>query len=101
MKKKTSWILAIAMALLIIGIILQYTVGSMFSAGDYSLNFFAVGDFSCGVFAAGKFACGIFSIGIFSIGIFSLGIFNVGLYAIGIFMIAWQKRLPTTLQRFS
>ena len=92
---KKSWILILASVLLITGIILQFTKGDMFSAGDYCSNYFAAGDFACGVFAAGKFSIGIFSIGIFSIGIFSIGIFNIGLYAIGLFVLGWKKRLPS------
>lgn len=98
MKTFKNWILIIAAVLFVVGLILELTVGGMFSAGDYSLNYFAAGDFSCGVFAAGKFSIGIFSIGIFSIGIFSLGIFNIALYGLGIFILAYRKRYPKFIQ---
>ena len=97
--KKFYWIFLIAIALFMMGVVLNVIFGHLFSAGVYSRNYFAAGDYAMGVFAAGKFSIGIFSagtfsIGIFSIGIFSLGIFNIGLYAIGLFVIAWRKRLP-------
>jgi hypothetical protein len=88
---KKTWILITAVVLFVVGLILHFTMGNQFSAGDFTFNYFAAGDFAFGVFAAGKFACGIFSIGIFSIGIFSLGIFNIGLYTIGFFLIGWKK----------
>jgi hypothetical protein len=88
---KKTWILLTAIVLVIVGLILNFTVGNQFSSGDFCLNYFAAGDFACGVFAAGKFSCGIFSIGIFSIGVFSLGIFNIGLYVIGFFLIGLKK----------
>ncbi len=87
-------ILGLAAALLIVGIVLHFTVGGMFSSGDYCFNYFAAGDFACGVFASGKFAVGIFSAGIFSFGIFSIGIFNIALYATGLFVIAWKRKVP-------
>ncbi len=93
MMKKT-WIIITAIALLIVGIILNFTLGNQFSAGDYVINYFAAGDFACGVFAAGKFSVGIFSVGIFSVGIFSLGIFNIALYATGFFILGWKKNYP-------
>jgi len=96
--KKQVWITVSGITLLILGLILHFTKGNMFSSGDYSLNYFAAGDFACGVFAAGKFSVGIFSIGIFSLGIFSLGIFNVAIYAIGLFVFAYRKKLPKQLQ---
>ena len=92
MKKK--WIIITAAILLVAGLILNFTIGNQFSAGDFAFNYFAAGDFACGVFAAGKFSLGIFSIGIFSAGIFSLGIFNIGLYACGFFILGWKKALP-------
>jgi hypothetical protein len=95
---KKTWILLTAIALIVVGLILQFTVGNQFSAGDFICNYFAAGDFACGVFAAGKFSMGIFSIGIFSIGIFSISIFNIGLYTIGIFALGWKKRLPWWLE---
>jgi hypothetical protein len=88
---KRTWILVSATALLIVGLILHFTVGGMFSAGDFTLNYFAAGDFACGVFAAGKFAVGIFSAGIFSFGIFGIGIFNIAVYATGLFLWGWKK----------
>jgi len=91
---KKYWILLTAVALIIIGVVLNAIFGNLFSTGTYSFNYFASGDYAMGVFATGKFSIGIFSAGIFSIGIFSIGIFNVGLYAIGIFVLAWKKRLP-------
>jgi hypothetical protein len=91
---KKTWILLTACVLVLAGLILQFTIGGQFGAGDFSCNYFAAGDFACGVFAAGKFSIGIFSIGIFSIGIFSIGIFNIGLYAMGIFILGWKKQLP-------
>ena len=75
-----SWILITAAVLLVTGIVLQLTIGNMFSAGDYSFNYFAAGDFACGVFAAG---------------IFSIGIFNIGLFAVGLFIMGWKKRYPS------
>jgi hypothetical protein len=95
---KKTWILLTACALIVVGLILNFTIGNQFSAGDYSFNYFAAGDFACGVFAAGKFSIGIFSIGIFSIGIFSVSIFNIGLYTIGIFVLGWKKALPWWLE---
>jgi hypothetical protein len=95
---KKTWILLTACALIVVGLILQFTVGKQFSAGDFVCNYFAAGDFACGVFAAGKFSIGIFSIGIFSIGIFSISIFNIGLYTIGIFALGWKKSLPWCLE---
>ena len=91
---KKTWILLTACALIVLGLILHFTIGNQFTAGDYSFNYFAAGDFACGVFAAGKFSLGIFSIGIFSIGVFSISIFNIGLYTIGIFALGWKKSLP-------
>jgi len=91
--KKKIWII-VALVLAVFGGILEFTVGNMMSAGDFTFNYFSAGDFACGVFAAGKFSVGIFSIGIFSIGIFSVGIFNIGLYALGFFLIAWEKKYP-------
>ncbi len=91
---KKYWILLTAVALFIIGLILNSIFGHLYSAGTYSCNYFAAGDYSMGVFAAGRFSIGIFSAGIFSIGIFSIGIFNIGLYAIGIFLLAWKKKYP-------
>lgn len=88
---KKSFILISAALLLALGLILNNTVGSMFSSGDYCLNYFAAGDYAVGVFAAGRFSVGIFSAGIFSVGLFSLGIFNVGIYATGLFLWAWKK----------
>ena len=79
---KKSWILLVAAVLLITGLLLQFTVGNMFSAGDFCMNYFAAGDYACGVFASGTFA----------VGIFSLGIFNLAIYATGIFAIAYKKR---------
>jgi hypothetical protein len=91
---KKYWILLTALALIIIGVVLNAIFGNLFSAGTYSLNYFASGDYAMGVFAVGNFSIGIFSAGIFSIGIFSIGIFNCGLYAIGIFVLAWKNSLP-------
>lgn len=91
---KKTWILLTACVLALAGLILHFTIGGQFSAGDFCCDYFAAGDFACGVFAAGKFSMGIFSIGIFSIGIFSIGLFNIGLYAIGIFILGWKKQLP-------
>lgn len=93
---KKFWILITAVVLFVTGLVLNFTKGGMFSAGEYCMNYFAAGDYAIGIFAAGKFSVGIFSAGIFSIGIFSLGIFNVGLYAIGIFVFGYKKRLPKT-----
>lgn len=89
--KKKIWI---AIVLVLLGGILELTIGNMMSAGDFALDYFAAGDFACGVFAAGKFSVGVFSIGIFSVGIFSLGIFNIGVYALGFFLIGWKKKYP-------
>lgn len=89
---KRTVTLIIALALLIVGMILHFTVGGMMSAGDFVFNYFAAGDFACGVFAAGRFSVGIFSIGIFSMGIFSTGIFNIGLYICGFFLLGWKKK---------
>lgn len=89
-----TWIYILAAALLIIGLILNFTVGNTLSAGDYVINYFAAGDFACGVFAAGKFSVGIFSVGIFSIGIFSMGIFNIAIYGMGLFIFGWKKGYP-------
>ena len=91
---KTKYWVSVAVVLVVLGLILELTVGHMMSAGDFAFNYFAAGDFACGVFAAGKFSVGVFSIGLFSIGIFSLGIFNIGLYAVGFFLIAWKKNYP-------
>lgn len=91
---KKYWILLTAATLILVGIIVNATIGNLLSVGNFSFNYFAAGDFAIGVFAAGKFSIGIFSAGIFSVGIFSMGIFNIGLYAIGIFMYAWKKRYP-------
>jgi len=96
---KKTWILFTAIALLVVGLILNFTVCNQFSAGDFVFNYFAAGDFACGVFAAGRFSCGIFSIGIFSIGIFSIGIFNIGLYTIGLFLIGWKKNYGCWLEK--
>ena len=95
---KKTWILLTACVLFVVGLILHFTIGNQFSAGDYTCNYFAAGDFACGVFAAGKFSLGIFSIGIFSIGVFSISIFNIGLYSIGIFALGWKKALPSWLE---
>jgi hypothetical protein len=89
---KKSMIFILAAVLILVGLILQFTVGNMFSAGDFSMNYFAAGDYACGVFASGTFAIGIFSAGIFSCGIFSLGIFNIAVYATGFFAWAYKKR---------
>jgi hypothetical protein len=94
---KKTWILVSAVALLIVGLILQMTVGNQFSAGDFVFNYFAAGDYAVGVFAAGRFSVGIFSAGIFSFGIFSLGIFNIALYACGFFIFGWKKSYPEFL----
>jgi hypothetical protein len=94
---KKIWILGTAIGLAALGLVLHFTIGSQFSAGDFCCNYFAAGDFACGVFAAGTFSLGIFSIGIFSIGIFSISIFTIGLYAIGIFVLGWKKSLPRGL----
>lgn len=91
---KKTWILITAGVLLVTGLILNFTLGNQFSAGDFSFNYFAAGDFACGVFAAGNFSIGIFSIGIFSIGVFSISIFNIGLYTIGIFCLGWKRTYP-------
>ncbi len=91
---KKYWYLFVAVILIVVGFILNYTYQPMFSASDYAFNYFAAGDFALGVFAAGKFSAGIFSIGIFSIGVFSVSIFNVAIYSVGIFVIAYKKRLP-------
>ncbi|HEC42200.1 MAG TPA: hypothetical protein ENI20_05155 [Bacteroides sp.] len=96
---KKTWILITAIVLMIIGLILNFSVGSQFSAGDFTFNYFAAGDFAFGVFAAGKFACGIFSAGIFSIGIFSIGIFNIGLYTIGFFLLGWKKNYGHRIEK--
>jgi hypothetical protein len=96
---KKTWILVTGCVLVLGGLILQFTVGNQFSAGDFCCNYFAAGDFACGVFAAGKFSLGIFSIGIFSIGIFSISIFNIGLYATGLFVLGWKKHLPGLLNK--
>ena len=98
--KSNNGVAVIALVLIAVGLILEFTVGHVFAAGDYSFNYFASGDYACGVFAAGTFAVGVFSIGIFSIGIFSLGIFNIGLYAIGLFVFGWKKGLPKTIKEF-
>lgn len=92
--KKKIWIAIVAIALALLGGILELTNGNMMSAGDFALNYFAAGDFACGVFAAGNFSVGIFSVGIFSVGVFSLGIFNIGAYALGFFLIGWKKKYP-------
>ena len=92
--KKNIWIGAIALLLLIIGVIIELSGGNMFSTGEYVLNYFSAGEFACGIFSGGIFAAGIFSIGIFSVGIFSIGIFNISIFSIGIFVIAWRKNLP-------
>ncbi|MFA5464338.1 MAG: hypothetical protein WC265_09715, partial [Dysgonamonadaceae bacterium] len=60
---KKHWILFTAILLLLVGILLHFQVGNMFSAGTYCRNYFAAGDFAIGVFAAGKFSIGIFSAG--------------------------------------
>lgn len=90
---KKTWILLTACVLFVVGLILHFTIGNQFSAGDYTCNYFAAGDFACGVFACGKF-----SLGIFSIGVFSISIFNIGLYSIGIFALGWEKALPSWLK---
>jgi hypothetical protein len=95
---KKIWILIAASVLFITGMILTFTTGNTFSAGDFCLNYFAAGDFACGVFAAGKFAFGIFSVGIFSVGIFSMGIFNIGLVATGLFVFGWKKETPSWIR---
>ena len=95
MKTKNSIFIAVlAVVLFIVGIILAYTHGNMFSAGDYAMNYFAAGDFAVGIFSAGKFSVGIFSVGIFSVGLFSIGIFNIALYGLGFFILAWVKKYP-------
>lgn len=103
-KMKKYWILSTALALLIVGLILNAKYGNMFGAGTYCRNYFAAGDYAMGIFASGEFSMGIFSAGIFSAGIFTLGIFSIGVfsisifniafYSIGIFVIARKKRLP-------
>lgn len=92
--KKKIWVASIAIALVLLGGILELTTGNMMSAGNFVFDYFAAGDFACGVFAAGKFSVGIFSIGFFSVGIFSLGIFNVGIYTLGFFLVGWKKKYP-------
>jgi hypothetical protein len=89
---KKYWILALAVILIIVGIVLNSIYGNVSSAGQFSSNYFAAGDFSMGIFAAGTFAIGVFSIGIFSIGIFSIGIFSIGLFSVGLFVIAKYKK---------
>jgi len=96
---KKYWILLLAVVLIAVGIVLNFTNGDALSAGDFACNYFAAGNFACGIFAAGQFSIGIFSIGLFSIGIFSISIFNMGLYAIGIFIIGWKKRTITTINQ--
>lgn len=96
---KNTWIIISAVALLIVGLILQFTIGNQLSAGAYALNYFAAGDFACGVFAVGTFSVGIFSAGIFSVGIFGIGIFNLALYASGLFLIGWKKNHCNQLSR--
>ncbi|MCF6240597.1 MAG: hypothetical protein L3J74_04540 [Bacteroidales bacterium] len=93
---KKFWILFTAVALLIMGILINFYY-PVFSAGDYCLNYFSAGRYSIGIFSAGIFSIGVFSIGIFSIGIFSIGIFNVGVFAIGFFMLALKKHFPKLL----
>ena len=92
--KKRIWIAITAGVLILIGLILEMTMGGMMSSGKYAMNYFASGDYACGVFAAGKFSVGFFSVGIFSCGIFSLGIFNIGIYATGFFLLAYRKKYP-------
>ena len=89
---KKYWILIVAIVLFITGLVLNYYMGDISSAGGFARNYFAAGEFAMGVFSAGIFSVGIFSVGIFSIGIFSLGIFNIGLYAVGLFLIGWRKK---------
>ena len=91
---KKHWIFVIAIALLVIGVVLNAIYGGLFSSGTCSFNYFASGDYAMGFFACGEFSVGIFSAGIFSVGIFSIGIFNVGLYALGLFVLAWKKKYP-------
>jgi len=98
---KKVWFILLAVTLLIIGLVLNYTHSNMLSAGDFAFNYFAAGDFALGVFAAGKISAGIFSIGIFSIGIFSISVFNIAIYSVGIFVIAYKKRLPKLLKQES
>lgn len=95
---KKHWILATAVALLIIGAVVVALHGNQISIGNLNFNYFSSGDYAMGVFAAGMFSIGIFSAGIFSVGIFSISIFNVGLYALGFFVLAWKKKLPPFLQ---
>jgi hypothetical protein len=89
---KKYWILAVALGLVAVGFILNYSGIDTLGSGKFAQDYFAAGDFAMGVFAAGTFAIGVFSIGIFSIGIFSIGIFNISLWGIGIFVIAWKRR---------
>ena len=96
---KKHWIFLIAVALIIIGLVLNAIYGGLFSSGTHSFNYFASGDYAVGVFAAGEFSIGIFSAGIFSVGIFSIGIFNVGLYVLGIFVLAWKRSYPDWLKK--
>lgn len=96
---KKLWILIVAVVLVILGLILNFTQGGMLGAGDFVMNYFAAGDFAMGVFAAGKFSIGIFSIGLFSVGIFSVSIFNVGIYSVGIFVLAFKKRVPSVFKK--
>lgn len=98
-QKKNYWIAALALLLLVVGLVLQFTTGGQLSSGEYCMNYFAAGDYAVGVFAAGKFAVGIFTVGIFSIGIFSIGIFNIGIITVGIFVVGWRKRLPALFNK--
>jgi len=88
---KKHWILGVAIVMVALGFILNYSGYGTFGTGKFVMDYFSAGDFALGVFAAGNFAIGIFSIGIFSIGIFSIGIFNIGLWGIGIFVLAWKR----------
>ncbi len=100
-KTKYAWIGIVAVVMIIAGLVAQFiTDTSLFSSGDFAMNYFASGQFACGVFAAGTFSVGIFSAGIFSFGIFSIGIFNVGLFAIGLFVAGYRKRKSKQLSDF-
>jgi hypothetical protein len=97
MKKK--WILILAIALFVAGVILSLINGGIINISGRDFHYFSSGEYAMGVFAAGTFSIGIFSAGIFSIGIFSIGIFNIGLYALGIFVYAWKKRHPSFFEK--
>jgi quaternary ammonium compound-resistance protein SugE len=89
---KKHWILIVAIALFVIGVVLSALNGGVITIAGHNFNYFSSGEYAMGVFAAGTFSIGIFSAGIFSIGIFSIGIFNIGLYALGIFVYGWKKK---------